>query len=125
MYQSHPQNNIDDKSQMPGTTRGWAILACVVDTKGKEKTMDTIPIVNDFPDVFLEDLPEVPPSRVVDFEIEHEPGTEPISKAPYCMAPAELKELKLQLPDLLDKDFIRSSISPWDAPVLFVKIKTV
>ena len=50
-------------------------------------------------------------------------GTTPISKTPYCMAPTELKELKTQLHELLDKDFIRPSVSPWGAPVLFVKKK--
>ena len=83
----------------------WAILARAIDTKGKEKIMDVI--VNEFPDVFAEDLPGVPPSRAVDFGIELESGTRPISKAPYCMAPAELKELKIQLQDLLGKGFIR------------------
>ena len=57
------------------------------------------------------------------FEIEVLPGTSPISKAPYRMAPIELKELQTQLQDLLDKGFIRPSHSPWGAPVLFVKKK--
>ena len=90
---------------------GWAILACAVNTKGKEKIIDTVPIVNEFTDVFLGDLPGIPPSRAVDFGIKLEPGTGPISKAPYCMAPAELKELKSQLQDLLDKGFIRPSMT--------------
>ena len=51
------------------------------------------------------------------------PGTAPISKAPYRMAPMELKELKIQLQELLDKGFIRPSVSPWGAPILFVKKK--
>ena len=72
---------------------GWAILACAVD----------VPIVNEFPDVFPDDLPGIPPSRAVEFVIKLKPGTGPISKAPYRMAPAELKELKAQLQDLLDK----------------------
>ena len=76
---------------------GWAILVCVVNTKGKEKTIGTVPIVNEFLDLIPEDLPEIPPLRAVDFGIELEPGTGPISKVPYHMAPAELKELKLQL----------------------------
>ena len=61
---------------------GWAILACVVNRKRKEKTIDTVPIVNEFHNVFPEDLPGIPPSRAVDFGIELEPGTGPISKAP-------------------------------------------
>ncbi|KAL0411398.1 UNVERIFIED_CONTAM: Retrovirus-related Pol polyprotein from transposon [Sesamum latifolium] len=82
-----------------------------------------IPIVREFSDVFPEDLPGLPPHREVDFEIETIPGAAPISIAPYRMAPLELKELKKQLEELLDKGFIRSSISPWGAPVLFVKKK--
>ena len=84
----------------------WAILACVIDVRGKEKTLENVPIVNEFLDVFSDDQPEIPPSRAVDFVIEPEPGTRPISKAPYRMAPTELKELKAQLQELLDKGFI-------------------
>ena len=102
---------------------GWVILACAVDVRGKEKTLVNVPIVNEFSDVFSNDLPRIPPSRVVDFVIELESGTGPISKAPYRMALAELKELKAQLQDLLDKGFIRPSVSLWGAPVLFVKKK--
>ncbi|KAL0458154.1 UNVERIFIED_CONTAM: Retrovirus-related Pol polyprotein from transposon [Sesamum latifolium] len=72
---------------------------------------------------FPEELPGLPPHREVDFEIETIPGAAPISIAPYRMAPSELKELKKQLEELLDKGFIRPSISPWGAPVLFVKKK--
>ena len=59
--------------------------------------MASEPVVRDYPDVFLEDLPSLPPHREIDFAIELELGTTPISKAPYRMAPAELKELKTQL----------------------------
>ena len=65
----------------------------------------------------------MPPTREIDFTIELLPGTTPISIAPYRMAPAELGELKTQLQDLLDKGFVRPSVSPWGAPVLFVKKK--
>ncbi len=65
----------------------------------------------------------MPPAREVEFRIDLVPGTEPISKAPYRMAPAEMAELKLQLQELLDKGFIRPSVSPWGAPILFVKKK--
>ena len=81
------------------------------------------PIVNAFQDVFTEDLLGIPPVREIDFGIDLEPDTKPISIPPYRMAPAELKELKLQLKDLTDKGFIQPSISPWGAPVLFVKKK--
>ena len=72
---------------------------------------------------FPEDLPGLPPDREVEFSIDLVPGTAPISKAPYRMALAKLKELKGQLEELLDKGFIRPSASPWGAPVLFVKKK--
>ena len=85
--------------------------------------MEDIPIVNEFPDVFPDELPGLPPVREIDFSIELLPGTMPISQAPYRMAPAELKELKTQLQELVDKGFIRPSMSPWGAPVLFVKKK--
>ncbi|GJS65309.1 hypothetical protein Tco_0679873 [Tanacetum coccineum] len=80
-------------------------------------------IFDPFWDVFLEELPGIPPIRDVEFNIELIPGAEPISKAPYRMAPIELKELKDQLQELLEQGFIRPSVSPWGAPVLFVKKK--
>lgn len=74
-------------------------------------------------DVFPEDLPGVPPEREVEFSIDLASETAPISRTPYRMALAELKELKEQLQELLDKGLIRPSVSPWGAPVLFVKKK--
>ena len=70
-----------------------------------------------------DDLPGLPPEREIDFPIDLVLGTAPISLPPYRMAPAELKELKTQLQELVDRGFIRPSISPWGAPVLFVKKK--
>nr|CAD1839602.1 unnamed protein product [Ananas comosus var. bracteatus] len=70
--------------------------------------------------LFPTELPGIPPDREIEFVIDLILGTPPISKAPYRMAPAELKELRSQLQDLLDKQFIRPSVSPWGAPVLFV-----
>ena len=97
-------------------------LASVVDTaKATKPQPQDIPVVRNFLDVFPEDLPGLPPDREVEFNVELLPGTAPISKTPYRMAPAELKELKTQLQELLDKGFIRPSHSPWGAPVLFVK----
>ncbi|TYK02364.1 gag protease polyprotein [Cucumis melo var. makuwa] len=101
----------------------WGILASVVDTREPEVSLSSEPVVREYPDVFPDELPGLPPPRKVDFAIELEPGTAPISRAPYRMAPAELKELKVQLQELLDKGFIRPSVSPWGAPVLFVKKK--
>ena len=79
--------------------------------------------MNEFPEVFPEDLPGVPPDKEIDFGIDVLPETQPISIPPYRMAPAELKELKEQLKDLLDKRFIRPNVSPRGAPVLFVRKK--
>ncbi|KAL0541130.1 hypothetical protein IC582_021167 [Cucumis melo] len=101
----------------------WGILVSVVDTREADVSLSSEPVVRDYPDVFPEELPGLPPHREVEFAIELEPGTVPISRAPYRMAPAELKELKVQLQELLDKGFIRPSVSPWGAPVLFVKKK--
>ena len=98
-------------------------LAYVVET-GKEGTLvDEIPVVREFLDVFPDDIAGFPPEREVEFTIDLIPGTELISIPPYRMAPAELRELKAQLEELLSKGFIRQSISPWGAPVLFVKKK--
>ena len=80
-------------------------------------------VVCEFTEVFPSDLVSLPPRREVEFAIEVFPGTAPISIAPHRMAPAELVELKKQLQELLDKNFIRPSVSPWGAPVLFAKKK--
>jgi hypothetical protein len=82
-----------------------------------------IPVVCEFPDVFPEDLPGLPPERDVEFVIELKPGTTPISRRSYRMPPNELAELKTQLQDLLEKGFIRPSSSPWGCPAIFVKKK--
>ena len=84
---------------------------------------EDIPVVRDFRDVFLEELPGVPPDRDVEFIIDLVPGTVPISRRPYKMAPLELAELKNQLDESLKKGFIRPSSSPWACPILFVKKK--
>jgi hypothetical protein len=80
-------------------------------------------VVRDFPDVFPEELPGMPPDREVEFVIDLLPGTAPISKRPYRMAVEELKELKKQLTELQEAGYIRPSSSPWGAPVLFVQKK--
>ena len=77
----------------------------------------------EYVEVFPDELPELPPQRVVDFGIELHPGTSPISMTPHRMAPVELQELRVQLQELLDKGFIRPSTSPWGAPILFAKKK--
>nr|GFC87658.1 putative nucleotidyltransferase, ribonuclease H [Tanacetum cinerariifolium] len=98
-------------------------LAIIHDTTSDVPSIHEQPIVSKFPDVFPDELPGIPPVREVEFNIELIPGAEPISKAPYRMAPIELKELKDQLQELLDRGFIRPSVSTWGAPVLFVKKK--
>ena len=86
-------------------------------------SLEDVKVVRQFPDVFPDDLPGLPPDRDVEFSIDLLPGTDPISLTPYRMAPAELRELKIQLQELLDQGFIQPSISPWGAPVLFVRKK--
>jgi hypothetical protein len=83
--------------------------------------LEDIPVVCEYPDVFPDDLPRMPPDRDIEFIIELQTGTAPISKRPYRMPPNELAELKVQLQDLLDKCFIRPSASPWGCLALFVK----
>jgi hypothetical protein len=85
--------------------------------------LDEIPVVCEYPDVFPDELPGMPPDRDVEFVIELQPGTAPISKRPYRMPPKELAELKTQLQELLDKGYVRPSSSPWGCPALFVKKK--
>ena len=77
----------------------------------------------EYVDVFPDELSGLPPQRVVDFDIELHPGTSPISMTPHRMAPVELQKLKVQLWELLDKGFIRSSTSPCGASVLLAKKK--
>ena len=85
------------------------------------KSLEEVPVVNEYPDVFPEELHGMPPDRDVEFVIDLVPGTAPIAKRPYRMAASELAELKKQLEELQRIAFIRPSSSPWGAPVLFVK----
>jgi len=95
----------------------------VIDVESETPSLESVPVVNEFPKVFPNDLPDIPPEREIDFGIDLLPDTQPISIPPYGMVPAELKELKEKLKDLLDKGFIQPSISPWGALVLFVQKK--
>jgi hypothetical protein len=88
-----------------------------------EFPVEKILVVCEYPDVFPDELPGMPLDGDIEFAIELQPGTAPISKRPYRMPPAELAELKKQLKELLDKGFIRPSTSPWGCPALFVKKK--
>nr|GFA80791.1 hypothetical protein [Tanacetum cinerariifolium] len=98
-------------------------LAQVTGTVSKEKQVEDVPVIRDFPKVFPEDLPRLPPPRQVEFRIDLIPGATPMARAPYHLAPSELRELSEQLKELSEKGFIRPSSSPWKAPVLFVKKK--
>jgi len=109
-----------DKAIKEGS-RCFLILTQLSIEEGDENI--EIPVVKDFSDVFPEDVPGLPPSREIEFSIDLVPGAGPISIAPYRMAPAELVELKKQIEELLEKQFIRPSVSPWGAPVLLVKKK--
>ena len=101
-----------------------AYLAYVIDTVKARPSISDIRIVSDFPDVFSKELPGLPPHKEIEFAIDVVPGATPASITAYRMAPLELKELKLQLQELLEKKrFIRPSVSPWEALVLFVKKK--
>jgi hypothetical protein len=85
-------------------------------------TLD-IRTASEYPDVFLEELPGMPPDCEIEFVIEVVPGTAPIFKRPYRMAANQLAKLKEQLQELLDKRYIRPSASPWGAPIIFVPKK--
>ena len=85
--------------------------------------LTSIPMVYEFPNVFPEDLPGLPLDRDVEFSIELEPGTAPISRRPYRMALKELAKMKKQLEELLEKGFSHPSSSPWGCPAIFVKKK--
>ena len=98
-----------------------AFLANLRDDTSKVPSIESVSIVREFLDVFPADLSGMPPDRDINFCIDHVTGTFPISIPPYRMAPAELRELKAQLQELLGRGFIRPSASPWGAPVLFVK----
>ena len=95
----------------------------MIDTVKARPSVSDIPNVSDFPDVFPKELIGLPPQREIEVAIDIVPGATPASITPYRMAPVELKELKLQLQELQEKRFIRPSVSPWGAPVLFVKKK--
>ncbi|GJT87368.1 putative reverse transcriptase domain-containing protein [Tanacetum coccineum] len=95
----------------------------VMEKKSDEKKLEDIPVVKEFPDVFPEDLPGLPPVRQVEFQIDLIPGAAPVARTPYRLAPSEMQELSNQLQELTDRGFIRPSTSPWGAPVLFVKKK--
>ena len=109
------------ESRCHGQLAGW--LASLTLEDEERPDLDLPRVVCEYVDVFPDELPGLPPPRVVDFGIELHPGTSPISMTLHRIAPVELQELRVQLQELLDKGFIRPSTSPWGAPVLFVKKK--
>jgi hypothetical protein len=96
------------------------VLESVEDDKLK---LEDHPILREYKDVFLKEVPSLPPRRDIDFSIELAPATVPVSRTPYRMSTLELVEIKLQLKEMMEKGYIRPSVSPWGAPVLFVKKK--
>ncbi|GKB23637.1 putative reverse transcriptase domain-containing protein [Tanacetum coccineum] len=98
-------------------------IKTLMSMKAEEPELSDIPIVRDFIDVFPEDLSGLPPQRQVEFRIDLIPGTTPVTKSPYRLAPSKMKELSEQLQELQDNGFIRPNHSPWGAPMLFVKKK--
>ena len=109
------------ESRCQGQLAGW--LASLTLEDEDRPDLDLPGVVCEYVDVFLDELPGLPPQRVVDFGIELHPGTSSISMTPHRMAPVELQELRAQLQELLDKGFIRPSTSPWGALVLFSKME--
>ncbi|GJX45814.1 putative reverse transcriptase domain-containing protein, partial [Tanacetum coccineum] len=103
------------------------VVSCIKARKyierGYQLFVAHVPIIRDFPEVFPDDLPGLPPPQQVEFRIELVLGAALVARAPYRLAPSEMKELSEQLKELLEKGFIRPSSSPWGAPVLFVKKK--
>ena len=85
--------------------------------------LEEIPVVNEYPDVFPEELPGLPPEHAVEFSIELLPGTAPVFRRPYRMSQNDLAEMKVQLQELLDKCFIRPSSSSWGCPAMFMDKK--
>jgi hypothetical protein len=96
------------------------VLEFVEDEK---PNLEDHPILREYKDMFPEEVPSLPPRRDIDFSIELAPGVVPMSRTPYRMSTLELVDLKLQLKRMMDKGYIRSSMSPWGAPILFVKNK--
>ena len=100
---------------------GWLASLTLEDEARQELVLPRT--VREYEEVFSDELLRLPQHRDVDFTIELHPSTSPISMTPHRMAPVELQELKVQLHELLNRGFIKSTTSPWGAPVLFAKKK--
>ncbi|GJS01670.1 putative reverse transcriptase domain-containing protein [Tanacetum coccineum] len=100
-------------------------LAQVTEQESKEKRLEDVPVIRDFPEVFPKELPGLPPPRQVEFRIDLIPGAAPVARAPYRLAPSEMKELSKQLQELSEKGFIRPGSSSWGAPSYLDKFMIV
>nr|XP_027192723.1 uncharacterized protein LOC113787766 [Cicer arietinum] len=123
-----------EETKYPSLTNSFVLFQCLINgvqgvllllssISGSEMDLSNIPVVSEFEDVFPEDVTSLPLEREIESSIDLVPRTGPISIAPYRMSPLELNELKNQLEDLITKQFIRPSVSPWGAPVLLVTKK--
>ncbi|GKF93183.1 hypothetical protein Tco_0279902, partial [Tanacetum coccineum] len=92
------------------------ITAKKAEDKSKDKRLKYVPIIRDFPKVLPEGLPSIPPTQQLEFQIDLIPSATPVARAPYRLAPSEMKELSDQLQEISDKGFIRPSSLPWGAP---------
>jgi hypothetical protein len=99
----------------------YAILA--LNEKGVLEGLEHLPVVKEFVDIFPEELPRMPPERELEFTIDLKPGTEPIARVSYWISTLELQEMKMKLKELLDLGLIHPSVSPWGAPVIFIRKK--
>src|SRR4051812_602323 len=118
----HPSGEIVNHTALITQNAEARIYALNVLNASPLEGIENVPVVRDFPDVFPEELPGIPPFREVEFAIDLKPGTVPIAKRPYKMPPHHLLELKKEIDESLRKGFIRPSSSDWGAPSLFVKI---
>jgi len=109
------------KKSLDGEASVFMMFASLKESS--EKGVGDLPLVQEFPEVFPDDITDLPPKREVEFAIDWVPGTSPILIAPYRMSASKLGELKKQMEELLKKQFIRPSVSPWGAQVLLVKKK--
>nr|GEZ80831.1 retrotransposon protein, putative, Ty3-gypsy subclass [Tanacetum cinerariifolium] len=112
-----------NKNEESVNAQGWVYAVGNAEKKGNALKDPDSNVVTDFPEVFPEDFPGLPPARLVEFQIDLIPGAAPIARAPYRLALSEMKELSEQLQEVFEKGFIRPSSSPWGGPVLFVKKK--
>nr|GEU69664.1 putative reverse transcriptase domain-containing protein [Tanacetum cinerariifolium] len=114
-----PLGSFDVIIRMDWLTKYHGVIICDEKIEAKDKSegkrLEDVPIVRDFPKVFPKDLPGIPPARQVEFQIDLVPGAAPVARAPYQLAPSEMKELAEQIQELSDKGLIRPSSSPWGA----------